>query len=222
MGYTVVVPFKSNDVYLHHALRSIYEQTLPPDEVFAVGDFDDEGLNHRVADLSSEFPNLIILRSPKSGMIAAMNFGITEASNDFIAFLDSDDLWDRRKQEMQIEQLLLNPGLHVVTSDSRNFMDGKLDSAECGWTRASLFTCATFRATSFKKVGLIDDSATHFTWLYRWWSRANEIGIVRLHLEAPGTLRRIHSSNSWRVKNELAHQELMKELRNILNRSGQE
>jgi glycosyltransferase involved in cell wall biosynthesis len=155
-------------------------------------------------------------------MIAATNFGIMEARKDFIAFLDSDDLWDRRKQELQIKQLLLNPELDVVTSDSRNFTDGKLDSAEYGWTRASLFTCATFRATAFEKFGLIDESTTHFTWLYRWWTRANDFGINRLHLEAPGTLRRIHSSNSWRVKNELAHQELMKELRNILNRPGQE
>jgi glycosyltransferase involved in cell wall biosynthesis len=221
MGYSVVVPIKSNDAFLSQALQSIYDQTLPPDEVFAVGDFDDSGFNDRVLDLQSEFPNLRVLKSPKSGMISAINFGIVQASGEFIAFLDSDDLWDRRKQELQIEGLLLDSGLDVVTSDARNFTDGLYDSIEYGWTRAMLFTCATFRASTFKRVGLLDDLATHFTWLYRWWTNANHVGINRLHIQVPGVLRRIHSANSWRVDNERAHQELMNELRNILNRSGE-
>ncbi len=216
--YSVVMACRSSDQFLRAALTSIFEQSLQPSEVILVADSIDEGIEEVRIDVKEMFPKVEFVKSQGKGMMRALNTGILRASHDFVSFLDSDDLWMPLKQERQIYELARDPLIDVVTGNAMNFKDGGLHFVEdIKWVKASLFTCSTFRAQAFEKYGLIDETASHFTWLYRWWSCAVVSGIRRIHLDLPSIMRRIHTSNSWVIHNASAHNALMRELRSIMN-----
>ncbi|MDZ7673839.1 MAG: glycosyltransferase [Acidimicrobiales bacterium] len=51
---------------------------------------------------------------------AARNVGIDEATGTYLAFLDSDDQWDPKKLELQMEHLVNNPHALVLTGFRRH------------------------------------------------------------------------------------------------------
>ncbi|HVO73597.1 MAG TPA: glycosyltransferase, partial [Ignavibacteriaceae bacterium] len=57
-----------------------------------------------------------ILHSGKPASVR--NFGIAEASGEYIAFLDGDDFWERHKLEEQVNSFRKNPGVILVYSAS--------------------------------------------------------------------------------------------------------
>lgn len=222
MSYSVVIPAKANCLFILECLKSVYDQTLLPDEVKLVFDESDQNLNSATNLIKSQFPNVEICISNGTGMISALNFGINLNHSEYISFLDSDDLWVETKQQNQITELILDQTVDVVTSNARNFIMNRVGmSGSDKWVPACTFTSATFRKHTFDKFGLIDENSTHFTWLYRWWSNASNLGINRSHLDSPGLHRRIHSKNSWTIQNSTAHVELFRELRQIMNQRGQ-
>ena len=221
MGYSVVIPAKANCLFISECLKSVYDQTLLPDEVKLVFDESDQNLNSAKNLIKSQFPNVEICMSTGSGMISALNLGINLNHSEYISFLDSDDLWVESKQQNQITELISDQTVDVVTSNARNFIMNRIGmSGSEKWVPACTFTSATFRKSTFDKFGLIDENSTHFTWLYRWWSNAITLGINRSHLDSPGLHRRIHSKNSWTLQNSTAHVELFRELRLIMNQRG--
>lgn len=220
MSYDVIVAARGSCEYLQDSLVSIAEQSLVPNSVKVILDNDDIHYGELQDVAKRKFPTTEVRKSPGHGMITAVNFGISLCSSEFIAFLDSDDLWETDKQQQQIDALSANPRLDVVTSNALNVRTGQLSDQRSNWTPSITFTCATFRRSAFQKFGLIDESATHFNWLYRWWAFAFQVGICRLHLDSPGVKRRIHSSNSWITQNSRAHQDLFNELRQIIHRQA--
>jgi len=222
MSYSVVIPSKANCLFLSECLKSVYEQTLLPDAVYLIFDASDQYLNSARTLIKRQFPNVKICMSTKSGMISAINLGIKLCDTEYISFLDSDDLWTENKQMNQIDELDRDQTIDVVTSNARNFIMNRLEMGGSDkWVQACTFTSATFRHSAFDKYGLVDEGSTHFTWLYRWWSNANLLGIKRSHINSPGLHRRIHSLNSWTLQNSTAHGELFKELRLIMNQQDQ-
>ena len=222
MSYTVVIPAKANCHFISECLKSVYDQTLLPDEVKIVFDKSDQNLDSARTLIKRQFPNVEICISAESGMISAINLGIKLNNSEYISFLDSDDLWTKNKQTEQIDELERNKTIDVVTSNAKNF---RMNRSELGnpdkWVPTCTFTSATFRKSAFDKYGLVDENSTHFTWLYRWWANANRLGINRSHISSPGLHRRIHSKNSWTLQNSTAHGELFRELRQIMNQRGQ-
>ena len=92
-----------------------------------------------------------------------------------------------------------------------------------GWRQSApapsaMFTCTTFRRETFARYGLPDGTASHFTWLYRWWADARGNGIAVQSIPYLGLRRRIHGGNTWVVDNAEAHRDLMFELRRIIGR----
>jgi glycosyltransferase involved in cell wall biosynthesis len=58
--------------------------------------------------VSSLFPDINYFTEKKRGVSAARNKGIIESKSKWIAFLDSDDTWEPKKLEKQLEFSLLN------------------------------------------------------------------------------------------------------------------
>ena len=217
-GVTVLVPTRADDPFLLEALNSVLTQTRPPERVIAIASADDEGLTeleHRLARLSTHL-SLEIASQP--GMIGALNHGLAVAGSEFVAFLDSDDLWLPEKQARQVALLEEDVSLHAVCGLAANFTAGSPgERTQQPALSTRLFTATTFRATAFDLVGGLDPEAGHYTWLYRWWTRAQRIGLSVGSVDLLCTLRRIHATNSWRTGNADAVRALFSELR----RSGE-
>lgn len=218
-AYTCVISTRDDDSYLSEAIASVLDQTHAPSQVLIVvnpGSSHDSGAA-RVARSFGE--GVRILESALPGLIAGLNAGIESTTSDYIAFLDSDDLWSPEKQKLQISQLSKDASLDASTSAVTNFRDCAEGVREFVQTAPGiLFTATTFRTDAFSRFGALDPSATHHTWLARWWSNARANNIRLGKIDSVGVLRRIHSDNSWVVDSTRAHEDLRKELRSILRR----
>jgi glycosyltransferase involved in cell wall biosynthesis len=82
-------------------------------EVIVVDDGSTDGTRERLAPL---LDRIVYLYQPNQGVSAARNAGIRAAKGEFIAFLDSDDVWHARKLELQLRYLREHPGTSLVGS----------------------------------------------------------------------------------------------------------
>jgi ubiquinone/menaquinone biosynthesis C-methylase UbiE len=91
---SVVIPTYNRAPYLPRAIQSILSQTQPVDEILIVDDESTDNTEQVVRQLHSQHGRIHYLRLPlKGGAQKARNAGIQAAAGDWIAFLDSDDVW---------------------------------------------------------------------------------------------------------------------------------
>src|SRR5262245_39028466 len=88
--FSVIVPTYNRLELLRQALASVWAQTLTDYEVTVI---DDGSTDRTVAYLTTLSDRLRFVHQENKGPGAARNFGIREANGDYIAFLDSDDIW---------------------------------------------------------------------------------------------------------------------------------
>jgi len=103
MRISAVIPTYNRRVHVIRAIESVLAQSLPVDEIIVVDDGSTDGTSDEVR---SRFGSSIkIFTQENNGVSSARNRGIREARNEWIAFLDSDDVWFPKKIERQIEAL---------------------------------------------------------------------------------------------------------------------
>src|SRR5436190_21008011 len=99
---SVVLPTYNRTTLLREAAESVVRQTWETWELVVV----DDGSTTPVEDWLPRDPRVHVLHLPHSGNIARVrNAGLGVATGVYVAFLDSDDLWDRRKLELQVARL---------------------------------------------------------------------------------------------------------------------
>ena len=121
---TVIIPTYNRADLLGKALESVLSQSLSAAEIIVVddGSTDDTAqVLERIAD-SSRVP-VIYLKENNRGPAAARNSGIIKARHQFIAFLDSDDLWHKKKLEIQSGALHESPD-HLISHTREKWYRG--------------------------------------------------------------------------------------------------
>lgn len=114
LSVSVIIPTYNRRDFLREALQSVFEQTLPSLEVLVA---DDGSTDDTAAMVAVEFPTVRILFQPNRGPSAARNLGIRTARGEWLAFLDSDDLWLPRKLERQLTELARRPRYRIAYTD---------------------------------------------------------------------------------------------------------
>lgn len=97
---SAIIPFFNRVDWLCEAVQSVIDQTYNNIEIIVVND----GSEEDVSGFLEKYGVKIIYKYKKNGGAAtARNLGMKIASGEYLAFLDSDDIWLPNKTKMQIE-----------------------------------------------------------------------------------------------------------------------
>ncbi|MFW6388347.1 MAG: glycosyltransferase family 2 protein, partial [Desulfohalobiaceae bacterium] len=121
MLVSVIIPTYNRGHWLPRAMYSVLEQSYSSLELIVVDDGSTDqtpSILQKIAD--SRF---IYLRQQNQGVAAARNLGIKKAKGEYIALLDSDDLWLLQKLQMQLE-FTLQGGWQITQTDELWFRQG--------------------------------------------------------------------------------------------------
>jgi glycosyltransferase involved in cell wall biosynthesis len=103
---SVVIPAYNCADFIGQALDSVLDQDYPALEIFVV----DDGSTDATRDVVSRRGKPVTMISQQNaGAAAARNQGMRRARGEYLAFLDSDDLWLPGKLHLQIEHLERRP-----------------------------------------------------------------------------------------------------------------
>ena len=110
---SVVIPFYNNVEWLTEAIDSVLNQTYKNYEILIINDGSREKMD---VFLSKYKEKIIYIKKENQGPAATRNVGIKMANGEYIAFLDSDDLWMPNKLEIQVYEMIENNASWSQTS----------------------------------------------------------------------------------------------------------
>lgn len=88
--FSVIIPTYNRLEFLKQALSSVWAQSHSDYEIIVVDDGSTDGTSDYLALLGDRVKALC---QANKGPAAARNFGVKHAIGDYVAFLDSDDIW---------------------------------------------------------------------------------------------------------------------------------
>ena len=110
---SVIIPAYNRKNFLIDALQSVFKQTYRNLEIIVADDGSEDG-TEEVLERFMKYPNFRYLSLRHSGYPGAVrNRGVLESNGEYIAFLDSDDLWKDEKIEKQINFMIKNPEIQI-------------------------------------------------------------------------------------------------------------
>ena len=117
---SIILPTYNRAGLIMETIESIRHQTYSNWELIIVDDGSDDNTAEIILQLNDERIQLI-----KAGRIGIggkiKNLGLEKASGEFIAFIDSDDLWDKTKIEKQVSALQKYPDAGFCLTGGYNF-----------------------------------------------------------------------------------------------------
>ncbi|GAO55344.1 glycosyltransferase family 2 protein [Novosphingobium sp. MD-1] len=107
---TSIIPaFNAADT-IERTLRSALAQTHGAQEILVIDDGSTDETGRIAEALAATDPRIRVIHQQNRGLAGARNRGIDEATGDFIAPLDADDLWHPEKLTRQIAAIRAIPG----------------------------------------------------------------------------------------------------------------
>jgi len=114
---SVIIATHNREDLLPQAVDSILNQTCRDFEIIIVDDCSSDNTPEVIANLQQKDSRIKAIRSEKNiGPGAARNLGINQASGDFIAIMDDDDLSVPKRLEMELKTFEKNPESMLVFS----------------------------------------------------------------------------------------------------------
>jgi glycosyltransferase involved in cell wall biosynthesis len=102
---SVVVPSFNRLRFLRPAIESVYAQTFTDWELIIADDGSDLETRQYLQSLAND-PHVTVVWLPHTGRPSMVrNAALRRAVGEYVAFLDSDDLWASRKLQRQVETL---------------------------------------------------------------------------------------------------------------------
>ena len=128
---TIIIPYKSNLVYLFTALRSIFKQSYKNLKILIIYDDEDKSDLSKIKKffkstvIKKKILFKIIVNKNSLGAGYARNVGIKKSKTKYVAFLDSDDVWAKNKLKIQVNYMEKNnipfshTSYHVINTNNK-------------------------------------------------------------------------------------------------------
>jgi glycosyltransferase involved in cell wall biosynthesis len=111
---SVIIPVYNGTNYLREAIDSVLSQTYRNHELLVVDDGSSDGTWALIQSYGSSLHGI---HKENGGVASALNFGIRQATGDYIAWLSHDDLFLSNKLERQVDFLKRFPQFKACYTD---------------------------------------------------------------------------------------------------------
>lgn len=208
---SIIVPVYNSAKYLKKAVESVQNQTYKYCEIILIDDLSTDN-SLEIANNMRLTDDRIKVHASKTKLYTpgARNLGISYSTGRFIAFLDSDDMWENRKLEKQVALMLNNnysftyTGIQIIDNndtnlgtlvipDFLNYKDLLKGNRICC---SSVILDRTFiKNIEFRKdIKIVEDYAL-------WLKILRESGSIAFGINEPLTYYRVH--NEAKTSNKL-------------------
>ena len=103
---TVIMPLYNAERFVAEGIESVLAQTIREWELLVVDDGSTDGSARIAADYQRRDPRIRVLSGGRNrGVAHARNVGLDCARGEFVAFIDSDDVWCPEKCAKQIDAM---------------------------------------------------------------------------------------------------------------------
>jgi glycosyltransferase involved in cell wall biosynthesis len=173
--FSVVIPLYNKEQSIGSTIESVLNQTYPWFELIIIDDGSTDSSLKKV--YSYDDPRIRIVEQTNKGVSAARNIGIDSSKNEFIVFLDADDLWLPFCLE-EFSKLILDfpeadvfctnfniSGKSLKGSDRRYYVENYYFTSSyylAKWSITMIITgCIAIRKFLFSEVGYFNPKLTH-------------------------------------------------------------
>lgn len=207
---SVIIPTYNHAQFIGKALESVLIQTYGNFEVIVVDNYSEDN----TVEIVHSFQNNKIqyYRFRNNGIIAASrNFGVRKSKGDVIAFLDSDDEWNKEKLMMQLMHIFLDDiscvasnftptgnvllwRNHIKIHDGEPYKDYSFNDIIL--QNPVINSSVIMLKETFAKLGGLDENPAYLA-IEDWdlWLRASKVGKVRV-INKTLVKYRIHENNT--------------------------
>jgi len=206
---SVVIPTYNYGCFICDAVDSTLRQTLPAAEVIVVDDGSTDDTGERLKSFGAR---VRYVRQENGGISVARNTGIKLSRGDWIALLDSDDIWHPQKLERQWSVLQRRPDVGAISVDFRWFWNPldiavELERKYSGEARVESISQwkfvfgyhfsggsgALINRACFDRVGLFDETLRAAEDLEMWVRLTNRYRLLRIR--DPLVYMRVHANS---------------------------
>jgi len=134
---TVIIPFYNEETHLEQAINSVLEQTYSPIEIILINDGSIDNSKEIAVSICSKHAICSLINSANYGPGNARNIGIKNANGSFIAFLDADDVLEKRALQTLVksmEQTDLVIGMYAMQKTNKKVIK------KTTWNKANTIT----------------------------------------------------------------------------------
>ncbi len=122
--FSVVIPTFNHAEFLRNALRSVLEQSFTDFDIWVINNL---STDHTVEVVNGfNDPRIHLMEFSNNGIIgASRNVGTKASSGDYVAFLDSDDVWHANKLETVSKAIADDPEAGVICHSQMILREGR-------------------------------------------------------------------------------------------------
>ena len=122
---SIITPLYNGEEFIKDAVESVLAQTYENWELLVIDDGSADNGYNIVKEYSDKDKRIKLLKNEKnSGVTKTRNKGIESSKGRYIAFLDSDDMWQKEKLERQINFMKAHDAAISCTAYARVDREG--------------------------------------------------------------------------------------------------
>lgn len=204
---SIIMPCYNCEKTIEKTLKSIYDQIYTDFHLHCVNDGSTDQTHEILESYAKTKPNITVYHKHNAGQTLAKNDALKMAKGEFVAFIDSDDLWHPKKLLHQVQLMKDRPkvglsytnGFYINETDQQQELIGFSEKLQGQCLEhlilgnAIVASSVLVRASCLTQVGIFDERLTACE-NWELWIRIASVAELAV-IDQPFVYYRRHSNN---------------------------